>query len=263
VAETKSFFSDGAAYERMMGRWSQAAGVDFLDWLTLPPGLRWLDAGCGTGAFTELLIDRCAPHSVSAIDPAGDQIAFARTKPVAKQVNFQVGDAQALPFTNGEFDAAVMALVITFVPDPAKAIAEMKRVVKPGGTLGTYIWDFIGGRLTQQPLREAIEAMGVRITPRPGHINSTIESLRRFFTSANLDGVETRTIEIEITYPSFDEYWSAQTGLANTIVQYIKKMSAADVETLKADLRKRLPKNRDGHIAYKAVANAVKGRVPA
>jgi ubiquinone/menaquinone biosynthesis C-methylase UbiE len=262
VTENQSFFTDGEAYERMMGRWTQAAGAMFLDWLAMPPGLRWLDAGCGTGAFTELLVARCAPREVAAIDPAADQIAFARSKPIAKQVKFQIGDSQSLPFASDEFDAATMALVITFIPDPQKAVAELKRVVKPGGTIGTYMWDFMGKRFTQQPLREAVEAMGYEVPPAPGHPNSTLEALERFFTTAKLDDVATRTIEIEIAYGSFDEYWSTQTGLANSVVQYIRKMSPAELERLKGYLQEHLPRDRNGGIAYKARANAVKGRVP-
>jgi ubiquinone/menaquinone biosynthesis C-methylase UbiE len=83
------------------------------------------------------------------------------TTPAAKRVNFQVGDVQSLPFGAREFDAAAMALVITFIPDPGKAIAEMKRVVRPGGTVATYVWDFMNGGSPLEPLREAIEAVGV------------------------------------------------------------------------------------------------------
>jgi ubiquinone/menaquinone biosynthesis C-methylase UbiE len=262
MAETTSFFTDGEAYERMMGRWSRAVGEKFLDWLALAPGLHLLDAGCGTGAFTELLLERCAPREVSAVDPADDQIAFAKTKPAAKRVKFQIGDAQALPFGSGEFDAATMALVITFIPDPQKAVSEMARVVKPGGTLGTYMWDFLGKRFTQQPLRQAIEATGYAVPPAPGHANATLESLERFFRTAGLDSVETRPIDIEVSFGDFDEYWSSQTALANTVVQHIRKMTPAEVERLKAYLQEHLPRDRDGRIAYSARANAVKGRVP-
>jgi ubiquinone/menaquinone biosynthesis C-methylase UbiE len=259
---TTSFFTDGEAYERMMGQWSRAAGQQFLDWLAVPKGLRWVDVGCGTGAFTQLIFDRCAPHHVSAVDPAPDQIGYAKTKPIAKRVDFQIGDAHALPFPDRGFDAATMALVITFIADPAKAVSEMKRVVKPGGTLGTYMWDFIGRRFTQEPLRAAVEAAGIAVPPAPGHPNSTIENLERFFKGASLDDVATRTIEIELSYPSFDEYWSSQTALPNTVVQHIVKMSPPQVEKVKDHLRKTLPTDRNGRIAYMARANAVKGKVP-
>jgi ubiquinone/menaquinone biosynthesis C-methylase UbiE len=255
-------FTDGAAYDRLMAPWSRAVGKQFLEWLALPPGLRWLDVGCGTGAFTEFVLEQANPRDVSAVDPADEQIAYARTKPAAKRANFRLAEAQTLPFADGAFDVAAMALVITFVPDPAKALAEMKRVVKPGGTIGTYVWDFLGKGNTQQPLREAVEAMGIPVLPTPGHIHSRLKSLRTIFTAAGLDAVSVRPIEIEISYANFDEYWTAQTGFANTVVQHMRKMTEAQVEELKAHLRVRLPRDKSGRIVYKAWANAAKGRVP-
>ena len=262
MAQTRSYFTDGAAYERVMARWSRAVGEIFLDWLALPNGLRWLDVGCGTGVFTELVLERCAPRQVSAIDPSADQIAYAKTKPAAKAVSFRLGEAQALPFADDAFDVAAMALVISFIPEPATAIAEMKRVTKPGGTIATYIWDFLGKGYTQQPLREAIEALGITLPPQPGHLNSALESLHATFAAAGLDQVATRTIEIEVTYENFEQYWAAQTALANTLVQEIDKMTASDLERLKTILRESLPNDNGGRISYKARANAVKGRVP-
>jgi ubiquinone/menaquinone biosynthesis C-methylase UbiE len=257
------FFTDGAAYERMMGRWSRAAGSVFLDWLGLPPGLSWLDVGCGTGAFTELVLDRCRPHTLTAIDPSEDQIAYARTTPAAAQLQFRVGDAQSLPFADAEFDVATMALVITFIPDPAKALAELKRVVKPGGTIATYVWDFLNGGSPQQPLREAVEAMGVVVSPTAGHMNSTRQRLEEIFKAASLDQVATRPIEIDVSYPDFERYWSSQTALANSIVQHLRAMKDCDVERVKARLRERVPTDSTGRIAYKAWASAARGRVPA
>jgi ubiquinone/menaquinone biosynthesis C-methylase UbiE len=124
MAEAPSFFTDGQAYERLMGRWSRAVGEVFLDWLALPKGLTWLDVGCGTGTFTELVVDRCAPSSMSAIDPSEGQINYARSGPAASQVAFRTGDAQSLPFVDCAFDVAAMALVINFVPDGAKAAGK-------------------------------------------------------------------------------------------------------------------------------------------
>ncbi len=262
MIETKGFFTDGAAYERMMGSWSRSAGSVFVDWLDMAPDLRWLDVGCGTGTFTQLLLDIAHPHAVGAVDPSEDQIAFARTTPAAKSVNFQVGTAQSLPFADDSFDVATMALVITFLPEPAKAIAEMKRVVKPGGTIGTYVWDFASGGSPVQPLRAAIEALGVPIAPTSGHQHSIREALGGIFSAAALNQVATRMIEIDVSYPDFDSYWRSQTGLANNVVQYLQKMTAADVERVKMYLREHLPKDQAGRIAYKARASAAKGRVP-
>ena len=120
MADHPITFGDGAAYERYMGTWSRLAGDVFLDWLAPPPALRWVDVGCGNGAFTQLLVDRCAPSEVQGIDPSEGQLAYALDRNTAGMADFRQGDAMDLPFPEGQFDAAVMALVIFFVPDPAK-----------------------------------------------------------------------------------------------------------------------------------------------
>src|SRR5258705_6423995 len=111
-------FDDGAAYERYMGKWSQLAGETFLDWLAPKSGLRWLDVGCGNGAFTEMLVERCAPVSVDGIDPSEAQLTYARSRAALSVAQFRLGDAMALPFQVDMFDAAVMALCIFFMPHP-------------------------------------------------------------------------------------------------------------------------------------------------
>jgi ubiquinone/menaquinone biosynthesis C-methylase UbiE len=107
--------------------------------------LRWIDVGCGNGAFTELLVEQCSPIQVEGIDPSEGQLAFARTRPSVHPASFIKGDAMALPFDAHTFDAAVMELVLVFVPNPRKGVDEMVRVVRPGGTVATYMWDMLGG----------------------------------------------------------------------------------------------------------------------
>jgi SAM-dependent methyltransferase len=165
--EERNFFTDGAAYERLMGRWSVPVGEVFLEWLAQPEGLRWLDIGCGSGAFTELIVARCAPADVQGLDPSEAQIAYARKRPGAHLAQFRQGDAQALPFADDAFDAAAMALVTNFIPDPAKAIAEMARVVRSGGWVGTYMWDVTGGGSPTEPTTAAMRSMGIRLCDSP------------------------------------------------------------------------------------------------
>lgn len=186
MTDPGQMFSDGEAYERLMGRWSQPVGEAFLDWLDVPKGMRWLDVGCGNGAFTEVLVKRCAPASVAAIDPSEGQLAYARKRPTTTMVQFRQGDSQALPYADGSFDAVVMALVITFIPDAAKAIAEMARVVRPGGWVGTYMWDTIAGGLPISPLHAAMESLGLPRMAQPGAANSQRDAMQQFWEKAGL-----------------------------------------------------------------------------
>src|ERR1700681_4054027 len=112
MAEHQILFDDGVAYERMMGAWSRLEGEIFLDWIAPRPGLRWVDVGCGNGAFTELVVEMRAPPELQGIDPSEGQLAYARARPAARMAEFRQGGAMALPFPANKFDAAVMALVI-------------------------------------------------------------------------------------------------------------------------------------------------------
>ncbi len=257
-----SFFTDGAAYQRMMGRWSQVIGRQFLDWLALPAGLDWLDVGCGNGAFTETLLEHAAPRSVQAIDPSEPQIAFARTRPGASEAEFHVADAQALPFSDNTFDTAIMALVIGFVPDPAGAVAEMARVTKPGGTVASYVWDRKGGQ-PAAPFRRTTHKLGlVGDAVRPGLDVTQLNTLTGIWQRNGLLAVEARPIEIEVSYDDFDDYWASSTALANPSVAFLADLSPADVERLRDALRNVLPADAAGRIRFTARTNAVKGRVP-
>jgi len=261
MAEQQIRFDDGAAYERMMGVWSRLAGEIFIDWLAPRSGLRWIDIGCGSGAFSELLVERCAPAEVQGIDPSEAQLAFARTRPASRLAQFRQGDAMALPFADDSFDAAIMALVIFFVPEPAKGVGEMVRVVGPGGTVATYAWDMPGGGWPGQPLHAEMRAMGLQPLLPPSAEASRIDVLGKLWTGAGLDTVETREITVSRTFADFDEFWTIN-SMSPNIGQSIAAMSPGDAERLKAGVRARLPADGAGRITYTGRANAVKGRVP-
>ncbi len=261
MTDAAGIFTDGEAYERSTGQWSRAVGDIFLDWLSLPGNLRWLDVGCGTGVLMELILQRCAPRTISAIDPSTDQIEYAKSRLWAESIDCQVADAKDLPFDDNSFDAAVMALVIAFVGDQQRAIKEMRRVVQPGGTIATYIWDIPGGGHFQQPIREAIKSMGVDVPPNKTDDSTRSEALVDLFQSVGLDGVYGHTIEIQLEFPNFEDYWDSQTGISNATVLHIRAMSDADVERLKALLRTSLPADTFGRISYPARCNAVRGLV--
>ena len=215
MSDAGQMFSDGKVYERMMGRWSKRVGVQFLDWLDAPKGLHWIEVGCGNGAFTEELIAHTAPRAVSSIDPSEGQLAFARMRPAAKLAEFRLGDAQALPFPDKNFDAAAMALVISFIPDPAKAVAEMARVVRPGGIVATYMWDISGGGLPLAPVGRAFKAMGKDYS-RISDAAARRDTMQALWQGAGLREVETRVIRITVDFASFDDFCELKPGADRT-----------------------------------------------
>jgi SAM-dependent methyltransferase len=261
MADQSIRFDDGAAYERFMGKWSQLAGETFLDWLAPQPGLRWLDVGCGNGAFTEMLVERCAPVSVQGIDPSEGQLAFARTRPGTRMAQFRQDDAMAQPFPDATFDAAVMPLVIFFVPDPAKGVAEMVRVVCPSGTVTAYAWDMHAGGFPYEVLQVEMRALGTTVPLPPSSGASRIDAMRDLWTGAGLHAVETCEITVERTFADFDDYWTTILNGPN-VGPKAAAMASEDRAVLKARLRERLPVDAMGRITYSARANAVKGQVP-
>src|ERR1700719_4826356 len=232
MAEHQIRFNDGAAYERMMGRWSRLAGDIFLDWLKPRARLRWIDVGCGNGAFTELIVQRCAPAEVQGIDPSDGQLAYARTRPTTRIAQFRQGDAMALPFPSHTFDVAVMALVIFFVPDPRKGVAEMVRVVSKGGTVTAYAWDMPGGGFPLQPIQSEMFAMGFPPARPPNADVSRAAALQNVWTDAGLECVDTRRMEVQRTFTDFDDFW-ATAMLAPSTGPTVASIPPDDVELLK------------------------------
>jgi ubiquinone/menaquinone biosynthesis C-methylase UbiE len=262
VAEMTHTFDDGAAYERFMGRWSRAAGAVFLDWVAPPREARWLDVGCGTGVFTELVLDRCSPATVIAVDPSAAQIELAHGKPVAQRAEFRVADAQALPFPDDAFDVVASALVINFIPDPARALAEMRRVARPGGILAGYVWDFAESRSPGSLLRRAMRGIGADDPPVSGTETSRLDAIRRLFAQARLQEIASRTIDVTVSFPDFDDFWQSQTQRSNPTSKMIAALPDSDRAKLIAAARTELSTGPDGTFAYSARANAIKARVP-
>ncbi len=140
----KDEWSVSDPYDTYIGRWSRLVAKRFLAWLALPSAQRWLDLGCGTGAVTQVIVEEGAPASVVGVDPSEGFIVSAHSRMKDARARFQTGSAHAIPLSDAAVDAAVCGLVLNFTPDPAKAVAEMKRVVRPGGTVAAYVWDYAG-----------------------------------------------------------------------------------------------------------------------
>lgn len=261
MTESGIRFVDGGAYERSMGAWSRMVGRVFLDWLAPAPGLRWLDVGCGSGAFTELIVERCAPSAVEGVDPSAEQLVFARGRPAGRLARFGPADAMALPFGAGGFDAAVMALVIFFVPEPARGVAEMVRVVRPGGMVAAYAWDMAGGGFPYAPVQEAMREEGL-VPPLPPSVEaSRIEAMCGLWEGAGLVDVEARAIGVRQGFADFEDYW-AQVGMMGSAFQPLAGLDAAALERVRQGARARLESAPGGGLSWEARANAVRGTVP-
>lgn len=253
-------FENGAAYARFMGHWSQLAGEVFIDWLQPATGLRWLDVGCGNGAFTELLVARCAPRSVHGIDPSEAQLAFATAQATLSQVQFSLGDAMALPYLEHSFDIAVMPLVIFFVPEPAKGVAEMRRVVCPGGWVTAYAWDMHGGGFPYAALQAQVRGMGLSVPAPPSVEASRPEVMQRLWADAGLESIELTEISVQRTFADFDDYWTTILG-GPSVAALLASMSVDETALLKTQLSACLPTDASGRISCSARAHAIRGRV--
>ena len=254
-------FDDGASYELMMGRWSVLVGARFIDWIAVPDGARWLDVGCGSGAFTQLLVERCRPANVQAFDTSAEQLAYARNRlPAGALVTWTEADAMQLPVADACCDAAVMALVLFFVPRAAVGVAEMCRAVRSGGIVAAYHWDVAGGGF---PLADiAAEMLGLGVSPRvpPSVDASTIKASAALWKEAGLRDVRTCQITVHRAFESFDDYWRSAEP-SKSLRPMFEVMDAGGREQLKANVRRRL-RAGDGRLSVNARANAVCGIKP-
>jgi SAM-dependent methyltransferase len=262
MTETRVAFDDGNAYDRYMGRWSRAIGEKFLVWLDAEPNGQWLDVGCGTGAFTELVLARAAAKTIIGIDPSPAQIEHARRTVTASQVEFREGSATDLPFGTGEFDVVVSALAIHFFPDRPQAFREMLRVTRSGGIVAGYTW-----RKSQTiidapygPLARAVIDIAGDVMISPAVPEAMPEGLRAALADAGYADVDITTIEASQTFRDFEDYWTSQTAtFPHPVAKSVAGLSDRDRERLREVLRTALAA-ADGTITYASRATAFKAR---
>jgi ubiquinone/menaquinone biosynthesis C-methylase UbiE len=255
----------GDHYEAYMGRWSRQVAPRFLDWLGAADGRDWLEVGCGTGALSAAILGRCNPASLVAIDASPGFVAAAQAALTDRRVRFQTGDAQALAFESASKDMIASALVLNFVPDRPKALAEMKRVARPGATVGFYVWDYPGGGME---LMRAFWAAATALDPRARDLGEggrfpfcTPEGLTALMKSAGFARIECAPITVSTVFRDFDDYWRPFTLGAGPAPGYCTSLDAAARQRLKEKLQESLPRGTDGSIPLKARAWAVKAAV--
>src|SRR5262249_7457272 len=155
-------------------------------------------------------------------------------------------------FGDDRFDAAVMALVITFLSDPPKAVAEMVRVVRPGGWAATYMWDVPGGGTPVHPVYVAMESLGLPSPRPPGGQVSRRQAMHAWWEDAGLESIETHVIRIPVAFAGFDDFWNTISVPVGPQGKAINEMSPSMREHLRARLREQLPVGADGRIAYES-----------
>lgn len=262
MPETTIAFNDADVYERYIGQWSRAIGEKFLAWAAPPKNLRWLDIGCGTGAFTGLILMRCAPASVSGVDPSAAQVEHAKMH--FPSADFRVGDSMTLPFNDAEFDAVTSGLVLHFIPDRGKAFAEMRRVTRPGGIISGYTWErsATANGAPYAPMARGLQSLGVEPTQSPTVPEADVEGLRGSVERTGFSDVAVTVIEVLHGYRDFDEYWQVQTMTFHPVGKSVAALSEGKRNELRHVMRKMLPAGADGRITYKVRATAFKARKP-
>jgi len=255
-------WENAESLERYVGRWSRLVAREFVAWLQVPPGSRWLDVGCGSGALTETVLAEAAPESIEGVDTSEAFVAYAASRVTDPRASFAVADAQALDRPDAAYDAVASSLVLNFLPDPARGAAEMRRVVRPGGVVAGYVWDYAG---EMQLMRRFWDA-AAELDPAAADIEEgrrmagcNPADLEALFSGAGLEEVETRAIDVPTVFADFDDYWSPFEGGQGPAPGYCVSLPPDRRAALRERLRETLPAAADGSISLVARAWAVRG----
>lgn len=258
-------WASGDSYDAYIGRWSRRIAPLFLDFVDAGSGLRWLDVGCGTGALSQAVIECCNPADLIGVEPADSFRERASALISSPRARFEAGDATALPLDDGGRDVTVSGLVLNFVAEKEKALAEMKRVTAEGGTVAFYVWDYVGGGL--ELLRAFWEA-AIALNPAAGEFAEGKRfpwcepvAMAALAREAGFSEVQVEALETPSVFRDFDDYWRPFTLGTGPAPGYYKKLNETDREALRARLDSSLPRAADGSIPMAARALAVRGKV--
>jgi SAM-dependent methyltransferase len=251
------------AYEAIMGRWSSPSARVVLEWLALPPGLAWLDFGCGTGALTRAILETANPREVLGVDPSAEFLGLAAEQISYQGVRFAIGNAHALPADDDSFDVTISGLVMSFVPDPRTAIVEMARVVRRGGTVASYIWDVEDEQQFTRPFWKAameVDPAVSALDPRTQFTLGGIDALSELWMTAGLEDVSAADIAMPTVFRDFGDYWQPCLLDGSTPIQkYARSLSADQQTALREQLRAVLPIAADGSISLLGHLAVVRG----
>jgi SAM-dependent methyltransferase len=263
TADRTDRWSSGSAYESFIGRWSRLVAPQFLDWLGVPPGARWLDVGCGTGALSEAILDQCEPRSVVGVDPSEPFVSHASATVVDARATFGVGSASTTGLGDAAVDAVVSALVLNFVPDLSAALAEARRVVSPGGVVAGYVWDYAEGMQLLRRFWDAAVALDEDARGLDEAVrfpNAAPDPLADAFRAARLAGVDVRAIEVPTVFADFEDLWAPFLSGTGPAPSYVASLSEPGRAALRERVRSSVAEEPDSSIRLVARAWAVRSR---
>jgi trans-aconitate methyltransferase len=245
-----------------MGRWSRKVAPLFLDWVDAPSEKTWVDIGCGSGGLTHQIAVRCSPSQLLGIDPSDGFVESA--KALVPSADFRVGSAVGLELPDGSVDLVVSGLVLNFVPDSGKMISEMARIVHPGGTVASYVWDYAGHMQIMRYFFDSALEIDEGASAFDDGVNAPIcrpQPLSDAFNAVGLVDVETTAIDIPTPFVDFDDYWSPFLGGTGSAPRYYMSLDESTRDRIKTSVQAKLPSGPDDEILLAARAWAVKGTV--
>jgi trans-aconitate methyltransferase len=255
-------WTDGDAYEMYVGRWSRKIGEGFLAWLDAPSNMRWLDLGCGTGALTSQILNRCDPTSVVGVEPSEGFLSLASEQIDDQRAEFRQGSGTEIPIPDDSVDVSVSGLVLNFIPDQKLALEELMRCTAPGGTIAAYVWDYAGHVQFMRYFWDAAVELDPAAAEKDEGIRFPIcrpEPLANLFESAGLNKVAIEAIDIAIPFIDFNDYWEPFLSGIAPAPGHCASLNESDRNKLKERLQKTVPTDPDGMILMAARAWAVRG----
>ncbi|MGE3267396.1 MAG: class I SAM-dependent methyltransferase [Chloroflexota bacterium] len=269
MTASSTFISAGGdGYELQMGRWSRRLAPLFLDFAGITHAESVLDVGCGTGSLSFCLAQQADIGAVRGLDFAPVYVDYARHRNDDKRIEFEVGDACAMPYPDASFDHTLSMLVLQFVPEADRAIREMRRVTRPGGTVAAATWDSRGGLVTYRMFFDTAAMLSEKANERRGRTYTRPLSrpgeLARAWTEAGLEDVVQDMRTIRMDFQSFDDYWAPCEGKDGPLADYVGSLDSEEKVRLREALRLAyLDGEPDGARSYAATSWVVKGTVPA
>ncbi len=226
-----------------------------------------LDVGCGTGSLAFALTEKCQVKQLRGIDFSPAYVEHATRRHHDPRIVFQVGDACAMDFADRSFDRVLSLLVLHFVPRAHQAIAEMRRVARPGAVVGATVWDARGGLVANRMFLDTAAALDPKASERrAAHFTRPMTrpgELATAWRAAGFGDVVETALIIRMEFASFDDYWAPYMGKDGPNAEYVASLGDSERTRLRDAVRLAyVDGEADGPRSYAAVAWAVRGIAP-